>query len=139
MVSQLNYCEKKKDKMLRVITVHHFVALSDCIRSGYVGGQLVITRNILSFFLSGCYHCMCYAQTYHYAIPHHWKINVSCTDIPLCHTPPLENQCVMHRHTIMPYPTIGKSMQLRLYTIFFSFFSISDILFACAMTETQSI
>ena len=30
----------------------HFVALADCIRSGYVGGQLVITRNILSFFLS---------------------------------------------------------------------------------------
>ena len=27
----------------------HFVALADCIRSGYVGGQLVITRNILSF------------------------------------------------------------------------------------------
>ena len=24
----------------------HFVALADCIRSGYVGGQLVITRNI---------------------------------------------------------------------------------------------
>ena len=29
----------------------HFVALADCIRSGYVGGQFVITRNILSFFL----------------------------------------------------------------------------------------
>ena len=28
----------------------HFVALADCIRSGYVGGQFVITRNILSFF-----------------------------------------------------------------------------------------
>ena len=28
----------------------HFVALADGIRSGYVGGQLVITRNILSFF-----------------------------------------------------------------------------------------
>ena len=27
----------------------HFVALTDCIRSGYVGGQFVITRNILSF------------------------------------------------------------------------------------------
>ena len=27
----------------------HFVALADCIRSGYVGGQLVNTRNILSF------------------------------------------------------------------------------------------
>ena len=27
----------------------HFVALADCIQSGYVGGQLVITRNILSF------------------------------------------------------------------------------------------
>ena len=27
----------------------HFVALADCIRSGYVGGQFVITRNILSF------------------------------------------------------------------------------------------
>ena len=27
----------------------HFVALADCIRSGYVGGILVITRNILSF------------------------------------------------------------------------------------------
>ena len=27
----------------------HFVALADCIRSGYVGGQLVITRNIMSF------------------------------------------------------------------------------------------
>ena len=26
-----------------------FVALADCIRSGYVGGQFVITRNILSF------------------------------------------------------------------------------------------
>ena len=30
----------------------HFVALADCIRSGYVGGQLVIIRNILSFFFS---------------------------------------------------------------------------------------
>ena len=28
----------------------HFVALAGCIRPGYVGGQLVITRNILSFF-----------------------------------------------------------------------------------------
>ena len=29
----------------------HFVALADCIRSGYVGGQLVITRNMsFSFF-----------------------------------------------------------------------------------------
>ena len=28
----------------------HFVALADCIRYGYVGGQFVITRNILSFF-----------------------------------------------------------------------------------------
>ena len=28
----------------------HFVALPDCIRSGYVGGQLVITLNILSSF-----------------------------------------------------------------------------------------
>ena len=27
----------------------HFVALAACIRSGYVGGQFVITRNILSF------------------------------------------------------------------------------------------
>ena len=27
----------------------HFVALADCIRSSYVGGQFVITRNILSF------------------------------------------------------------------------------------------
>ena len=27
-----------------------FVAIADCIRSGYVGGQFVITRNILSFF-----------------------------------------------------------------------------------------
>ena len=27
----------------------HFVALAACIRSGYVGGQCVITRNILSF------------------------------------------------------------------------------------------
>ena len=27
----------------------HFVALADCIRFGYVGGQLVITRNISSF------------------------------------------------------------------------------------------
>ena len=27
----------------------YFVALADCIRSGYVGGQLVITRNIFSF------------------------------------------------------------------------------------------
>ena len=27
----------------------HFVALAGCIRSGYVGGQFVITRNILSF------------------------------------------------------------------------------------------
>ena len=27
----------------------HFVTLADCIRSGYVGGQFVITRNILSF------------------------------------------------------------------------------------------
>ena len=27
----------------------HFVALADCIRSGYVGGQFAITRNILSF------------------------------------------------------------------------------------------
>ena len=27
----------------------HFVALADCIRSGYVGGQFVITRNTLSF------------------------------------------------------------------------------------------
>ena len=30
----------------------HFVALAYCIRSGYVGGQLVIPRNILSFFFS---------------------------------------------------------------------------------------
>ena len=30
----------------------HFVALADFIRSGYVGGQLVMTRNILSFFFS---------------------------------------------------------------------------------------
>ena len=28
----------------------HFVALADCIRSSYVGGQFVITRNMLSFF-----------------------------------------------------------------------------------------
>ena len=28
----------------------HFVALADCIRSGYVSGQLVITHNILSFY-----------------------------------------------------------------------------------------
>ena len=28
----------------------NFVALAHCIRSGYVGGQLVVTRNILSFF-----------------------------------------------------------------------------------------
>ena len=27
----------------------HFVALAGCIRSGYVGGQFVITRNMLSF------------------------------------------------------------------------------------------
>ena len=27
----------------------HFVAPADCIRSGYVGGQFGITRNILSF------------------------------------------------------------------------------------------
>ena len=27
----------------------HCVALADCIRPGYVGGQFVITRNILSF------------------------------------------------------------------------------------------
>ena len=27
----------------------HFVVLAGCIRSGYVGGQFVITRNILSF------------------------------------------------------------------------------------------
>ena len=27
----------------------YFVALADCIISGYVGGQLVKTRNILSF------------------------------------------------------------------------------------------
>ena len=30
----------------------HFVALADCIRSGYVGGQLVITRNILSSYFT---------------------------------------------------------------------------------------
>ena len=30
----------------------HFVALADCIRSGYVGGQLVITRNISSSFFT---------------------------------------------------------------------------------------
>ena len=30
----------------------HFVVLADCIRSRYFGGQLVITRNILSFFFS---------------------------------------------------------------------------------------
>ena len=36
----------------------HFVALADCIRSGYVGGQFVITRNILSFtFLYPCLMC----------------------------------------------------------------------------------
>ena len=32
----------------------HFVALAGCIRSGYVGGQLVITRNIMSFFFFYC-------------------------------------------------------------------------------------
>ena len=40
---------KKEDKML---VLCHFVALTDCIRSGYVGGQLVITRNILSSFFT---------------------------------------------------------------------------------------
>ena len=30
----------------------HYVALTDCIRSAYVGGQLPITRNILSCFFS---------------------------------------------------------------------------------------
>ena len=30
----------------------HFVALADCTQSGYVGGQLVITRNMLSFSFS---------------------------------------------------------------------------------------
>ena len=29
----------------------HFVALADCIRSGYVGEQLVVTRNIFFLFL----------------------------------------------------------------------------------------
>ena len=29
----------------------HFVALADCIRSGYIGGQLVITRNIFVLLL----------------------------------------------------------------------------------------
>ena len=38
MVSQLNYGE-----------LSFMVALADCIRSGYVGGQLVVTRNMLSY------------------------------------------------------------------------------------------
>ena len=29
----------------------HFFALADCIRSGYIGGQLVITRNIFVLLL----------------------------------------------------------------------------------------
>ena len=38
----------------------HFVTLADCIRSGYVGGQLVITRHILSifFFFTMIYLCV---------------------------------------------------------------------------------
>ena len=42
----------------------HFVALADCIRSGYVGGQLVITRNILSFFFSQLFNWLPIRVTY---------------------------------------------------------------------------
>ena len=51
----------KKGKGQNVF-LYHFVALADCIRSGYVGGQFVITRNILSF-----------------SFPHHKIIHIQST------------------------------------------------------------
>ena len=43
MVSRLNYGEKGEGQ-----NVTSYDRMADCIRSGYVGGQLVITRNILT-------------------------------------------------------------------------------------------
>ena len=52
MVSQYNCDEERKRTRMSQYSLSvlcHFVTLADCIRSGYVGGQFVITRNILSF------------------------------------------------------------------------------------------
>ena len=70
MVSQLNYGEKGEGKRLQMSqyslsVLCHFVALAERIRSGYIGGQLVITHNISSFsFSTGIFILIVYPVKY---------------------------------------------------------------------------
>ena len=72
--------------MLKSLSVLcHFVALYDCIRSGSVGGQLVITGSILSSFFhhnsTRCYSFLCYfpsASMFNERLPAHIMHGASC-------------------------------------------------------------
>ena len=57
-MSQLNDAEKGVEQIVKmaqyslsVFVPWHFVVLADCTTSGYVGGQVVPTGNMSSFYL----------------------------------------------------------------------------------------
>ena len=55
-ISSMDRKNVSKSWANRHFELGHFVALADCIRSGYVGGQFVITRNIFVLLLSKAFY-----------------------------------------------------------------------------------